>query len=66
MARQAHPLTHKILRGAISGAPGKRHFPLFDGKGLHLIERGGNHHWRLKYTRPDSRENRLALAPIRK
>lgn len=26
-----------------------------------MIERGGHHQWRLKYTRPDGRENRLAL-----
>lgn len=60
MAREAHPLTNKTIQDAIRGI-GKRHFPLFDGKGLHLIERGGHHHWRLKYTRPDGRENRLAL-----
>jgi len=60
MSRQAHPLTHKVIRDTINGT-GKRHFPLYDGKGLHLIERCGHHHWRLKYIRPDGRENRLAL-----
>ena len=60
MAREAHPLSNKTIQDAIRGA-GKRHFPLFDGHGLHLIERAGHHHWRLKYTRPDGRENRLAL-----
>lgn len=28
---------------------------------MHLIERAGCHHWRLKYTRLGGRENRLAL-----
>ncbi|SRR5579883_64831 len=60
MARQAHPLTDKIIRDAVRGA-GQRGFPLYDGHGLHLIDRGGRYHWRLKYVRPDGRENRLAL-----
>ncbi|TAM98821.1 MAG: DUF4102 domain-containing protein [Rhodanobacteraceae bacterium] len=60
MARPAKQLTDKTIRDAIKGV-GKRHFPLYDGHGLHLIERAGRHHWRLKYTRPDGRENRLAL-----
>lgn len=60
MAREAHPLTDKVIRETIRGA-GKRRFPLYDGHGLHLIARDGGHHWRLKYTRPDGRENRLAL-----
>lgn len=60
MARHARPLTDKTIRDAIAGK-GARTFPLYDGRGLHLIERGGRHHWRLKYTRPDGRENKLAL-----
>jgi integrase len=60
MARPARPLTDKIIRDAMRGA-GKRSFPLYDGHGLHLIDRGGRYHWRLKYARPDGRENRLAL-----
>lgn len=60
MARHARPLTDKTIRDAIAGK-GSRTFPLYDGRGLHLIERGGRHHWRLKYTRPDGRENKLAL-----
>ena len=60
MARHAKPLTDKTIRDAIRGV-GKRRFPLYDGSGLHLIDRGGRYHWRLKYTRPDGRENRLAL-----
>jgi hypothetical protein len=57
---QPAPLSNKIIQDTIRGT-GKRHFPLFDGHGLHLIERAGRYHWRLKYTRPDGRENRLAL-----
>ena len=60
MARPARPLTDKVIRDAARGA-GKRGFPLYDGRGLHLIDRGGRYHWRLKYARPDGRENRLAL-----
>lgn len=60
MAREAHPLTDKIIRDAIRGA-GQRHFPLYDGHGLHIIDRDGHYHWRLKYTRPDGRENRFPL-----
>jgi integrase len=61
MARQAKPLTDKIIRDAIKGVGKRPSFPLYDGGGLHLIDRSGNHHWRLKYIRPDGRENRLAL-----
>ncbi|MGH8192672.1 MAG: tyrosine-type recombinase/integrase, partial [Rhodanobacteraceae bacterium] len=53
-------MTDKIIRDAMRGA-GKRKFPLWDGHGLHVISRGAGYHWRLKYTRPDGRENRLAL-----
>lgn len=60
MARPARPLTDKVIRDAIRGA-GKRGLPLYDGRGLHLIDRDGRYYWRLKYIRPDGRENRLAL-----
>lgn len=56
MPRRAKPLTEVRIRNA------KPHdFPLWDGEGLHLIDRNGRRHWRLKYVRPDGRENRLAL-----
>lgn len=54
MPRAAKPLTVTRIRNA-------KNFPLWDGQGLHLIDRAGRLHWRLKYTRPDGRENRLAL-----
>jgi integrase len=60
MARIAKPLTDKAIRDAIKGR-GPRRLPLWDGKGLHLIARDGHLHWRLKYRRPDGRENRIAL-----
>lgn len=60
MPRTTQPLTDKTIRDAIKGR-GPRKLPLWDGHGLHLIARGGGHHWRLKYTRPDGRENRLAI-----
>jgi integrase len=65
MPRTAKPLTIATIDNAIRKAAGKsrkgRDFPLWDGQGLHLIDRQGRFHWRLKYTRPDGRENRLAL-----
>ena len=60
MARPAQPLTQTTIQSAIKGKSDRR-FPLYDGHGLHLIDRGGRYHWRLKYRRPDGRENRLAL-----
>lgn len=60
MARPAKALTQTTIQNAVKGR-GARGFPLYDGHGLHLIDRGGRYHWRLKYTRPDGRENRLAL-----
>lgn len=63
MPTAAHPLTDKITRDAIAGR-GKRRFPLRDGRGVHLILRSGQHHWRLEYRRPDGRENRLALGKV--
>lgn len=57
MPRQARPLTDTRIR---QSKPDD--FPLWDGDGLHLILRAsGSKHWRLKYSRPDGRENRLAL-----
>lgn len=58
MPRQAKPLTEVRIRNAKPAD-----FPLWDGEGLHLISRGGRRHWRLKYARPDGRENRIALGP---
>lgn len=55
MPRQTKPLTEAAIRNAKPGAA------LWDGGGLHLIRRDGRLHWRLKYMRPDGRENRLAL-----
>jgi integrase len=54
--RQAKPLTEVGIRNAKPSS-----FPLWDGGGLHLLNRNGHLHWRLKYVRPDGRENRLAL-----
>lgn len=56
MPRLAKPLTAARIRNA---KPPQ--FPLWDGGGLHLIDRNGRLHWRWKYTRPDGRENRLSL-----
>ena len=57
MPRAAKALTDARIRNA--KAPD---FPLWDGKGLHLIHgASGSLLWRLKYYRPDGRENRMAL-----
>lgn len=57
MPRAAKALTDARIRTA--RAPD---FPLWDGKGLHLIRgASGSLLWRLKYYRPDGRENRMAL-----
>ena len=65
MPRIARPLTEVGIKNAIRKAEGRsqsgRDFPLWDGQGLHLLDRSGHYAWRLKYTRPDGRENRLAL-----
>lgn len=67
MPRTAKPLTATTINNAIRKCQGKtsgtavRGFPLWDGRGLHLIDRAGRYHWRLKYYRPNGRENRLAL-----
>lgn len=67
MPRTAKPLTNTEIEHAIRRTEGKskkgRSFPLWDGQGLHLINRAERYHWRLKYVRPDGRENRLALGP---
>ena len=56
MPRRATPLTVTRINNAKPGD-----FPLFDGGGLHLIYRFERRQWRLRYTRPDGRENRIAL-----
>ncbi|MEO5810514.1 MAG: integrase arm-type DNA-binding domain-containing protein [Rhodanobacter sp.] len=56
MPRHAKPLTEVQIRHAKPDSS-----PLWDGGGLHLLNRNGHFHWRLKYVRPDGRENRLAL-----
>jgi integrase len=57
MPRPAKALTDARIRKAKSPD-----FPLWDGKGLHLIRgASGSLLWRLKYYRPDGRENRMAL-----
>lgn len=65
MPRIARPLNDVSIKHAIrkieKRSAGGRDFPLWDGQGLHLIDRDGRYAWRLKYTRPDGRENRLAL-----
>lgn len=61
MPRLATPLTQARLRAAKS-----TDFPLWDGQGLHaILTPSGERHWRLKYTRPDGRENRIALGNLR-
>lgn len=57
MPRQAKELTDSRIRKASTAD-----FPLWDGKGLHLIlGASGARLWRLKYYRPDGRENRMAF-----
>lgn len=57
MPRHVKPLTEVRIRQAKAGD-----YPLWDGGGLHLIlATSGARHWRLKYYRPDGRENRIAL-----
>lgn len=57
MPRHATELTDTRIRKA---APAD--FPLWDGKGLYLTRSAaGSRLWRLKYYRPDGRENRMAL-----
>ena len=57
MPRRATPLTAVRIKNARAAE-----FPLYDGHGLYLIHTpSGTRHWRLKYTRPDGRENRMAL-----
>jgi len=61
MPRAATPLTQARLKAAKPDD-----FPLWDGGGLHAIMApSGERHWRLKYTRPDGRENRIALGNLR-
>lgn len=60
MPRRATPLTAVRIRNAKPGD-----FPLYDGQGLYLVRTAaGSLRWRLKYTRPDGRENRMALGAM--
>lgn len=57
MPRKALPLTVTRIRHAKASD-----YPLWDGGGLHLIRAAsGSRLWRLKYSRPDGRENRIGL-----
>lgn len=57
MAKKVLPLSELQIRKS-----GIESFPLFDGGGLHLIlSPSGAKLWRLKYRRPDRRENRISL-----
>lgn len=57
MPRKAEPLTVTGIRQAKASD-----YPLWDGGGLHLIRTAsGSRLWRLKYSRPDGRENRIGL-----
>lgn len=57
MPRKATPLTDLRIRKAKT-----TDFPLWDGGGLHLIViASGSRQWRLKYSRPDGRENRISF-----
>lgn len=60
MPRHATPLTTARIRTARVDE-----FPLYDGQGLYLVHTAaGSRRWRLKYTRPDGRENRMALGAL--
>lgn len=76
MRKAAPRLTIPVLESAIRRAVARHHAPapeserrkhrdftLWDGqeRGLHILDRNGTYAWRLKYTRPDGRDNRLAL-----
>lgn len=56
MPKLMKPLTDAQVRAAKLDGP-----TLYDGGGLRLIARNGRRHWRLKYMRPDGRENRISL-----
>ncbi len=61
MPRRATPLTNLQIRQARPDD-----FPLWDGAGLYLEQaRSGERLWRLKYYRPDGRENRISLGNLR-
>lgn len=61
MPRRATPLTAVRIRQAT--APD---YPLWDGDGLYLeLAKSGERLWRLKYYRPDGRENRISLGNLR-
>ncbi len=53
------PLTEKELSNA---APRSKPYKLTDGGGLYLeVLPTGGRYWRMKYRRPDGKENRLAF-----
>lgn len=57
MPRHATELTDTRIRKTAA-----TDYPLWDGKGLYLTcSTAGSRLWRLKYYRPDGRENRMAL-----
>jgi hypothetical protein len=59
MPKRVLPLTDTELRRA---KPGSTPFKLFDGGGLYVeIFPSGSKLWRLKYVRPNGRENKLSL-----
>ncbi|HXG27262.1 MAG TPA: integrase arm-type DNA-binding domain-containing protein [Nevskiales bacterium] len=59
MPKHIKPLTEVRIRSA---KPDQ--YPLWDGGGLHLIrDPAGARRWRLKYYRPDGRENRIGFGP---
>jgi len=61
MPRRTRPLTTTEIRNAKPDD-----FPLYDGHGLYLIRAAsGELLWRLKYYRPDGRENRMGLGNLR-
>lgn len=59
MARTVIPLTDSKCEAA---KPREKDYKLFDGQGLYLLVRAtGSKVWRLKYNRPNGKENTLTL-----
>lgn len=59
MARTVTPLTDPKCEAA---KPREKDYKLFDGQGLYLLVRAtGSKVWRLKYNRPNGKENTLTL-----
>ncbi|MGA9223062.1 MAG: integrase arm-type DNA-binding domain-containing protein, partial [Pseudomonas graminis] len=59
MARTTAPLTDTTCRTA---KPREREYKLFDGDGLYLlVQPNGRKGWRLRYVKPDGREDLTAL-----